>query len=67
MTNQIQKEIGDNVKLVNTGIISAKDTKIFLEENNLENDLNNIGSQKFYVSDDFKNFKDNAKFLGIEI
>lgn len=67
LSNQIQKEIGENVKLINAGSISAKDTKKYLEENNLANDLENIGKKEFYASDDFDTFKENAKVLGIDI
>ena len=67
LSNQIQKEIGKNVKLINAGSISAKDTKKYLEENNLANDLENIGKKEFYASDDFDTFKENAKVLGIDI
>lgn len=67
LSNSIQKEIGENVNLINAGVLSAKDTKKFLEENNLANELNNVGTQEFYVSDDFASFKENAKVLGIKI
>lgn len=67
LADQIQKEVGENVKLINAGSASAKDTKEFLKENNLENDSNNIGTHKFYASDDFETFKENAKILGINI
>ena len=67
LETQIQKEIGANVKLINVGKESAKDTKKFLKENNLENSTKHNGINKFYTSDDFNSFKENAKKLGIEI
>ena len=67
LSDKIQKEIGENVNLINAGVLSAKDTKKYLEENNLANDLKNIGTKEFYTSDDFESFKENAKILGIEI
>lgn len=67
LADKIQKEIGDNVNLINAGTLSAIDTKKYLAENNLSNDFNNMGTREFYASDDFENFKQNAKILGIEI
>lgn len=63
----IQKEIGNDVKLVNAGTLSALDTYNFLEENSLLNLNKKIGEQRYYSSDDFEAFKENAKILGIEI
>lgn len=67
LADKIKKEIGNNVNLINAGTLSAKDTKRYLENNNLRNDLNNVGTRDFFVSDDFDSFKNNAKVLGIEI
>lgn len=67
LSKQIQKEIGENVTLINAGNASAKDTKKFLIEHHLENSLDNVGTNKFYASDDFNLFKENAKILGIDI
>lgn len=67
LENDIQKQIGSNVKLVNIGTLSAFDTKKYLEENQLQNDSKNKGKQTYYSSDDFEAFKENAKILGIEI
>ena len=65
--DEIKKEIGDKVNLINVGVLSAKDTKKYLIENNIAANLENIGTQEFYASDDFETFKENAKVLEIEI
>ena len=67
LSNLIQREIGENVTLINPGIFSAKDTKKYLEENNLLNYSNAIGTKEFYTSDNFELFKENAKILDIKI
>ena len=65
--DEIKKEIGDKVNLINVWVLSAKDTKKYLIENNIAANLENIGTQEFYASDDFETFKENAKVLEIEI
>lgn len=67
LANQIQKEIGDNVELINAGTLSALDTLKYLEENSIQNLNRKIGEQTYYSSDDFEAFKTNAKVLGINI
>lgn len=60
LSKQIQKELGENVQLVNAGTYSALYAKDFLIQNNLLSD-NNGGSIDFYSSDDEKYFKEIAK------
>lgn len=67
LANQIQKEIGENINLINVGTLSALDTLKFLEDNNMMNLNRKIGEQFYYSSDDFEAFKENAKILGLEI
>lgn len=67
LANKIQKEIGNNVELINAGTLSALDTLKYLEENEMLNLNRKIGEQTYYSSDDFESFKVNAKVLGINI
>ena len=67
LEKQIAEEMGENVQIINTGTISAQETKKFLFENDLANDETHIGHSEFYASDDFEAFKENAKKLGIEV
>ncbi len=67
LSNQIQKEIGKNVTLINAGILSAIDTKEFLNDNQLANAKENKGKHEFFSSDDFEAFKVNAQKLGISL
>lgn len=67
LAEKIQKEIGENVKLINAGVMSALDTKKYLTKNNMQNLSTQIGTKEFFTSDDFELFKENAKQLGFEI
>lgn len=67
LKEQIQKEIGENVNLIDVGSFSANDTLEYLKLNNMLNDTNHIGTQKFYSSDDFEVFKETAKVLKFDI
>lgn len=67
LSDLIKKEIGESVKLINAGTISAIDTYKYLEKNSLLNLNKKIGERFFYSSDDFDTFKENAKKLGIDI
>ena len=67
LEEQIKEEMGEKVKIINAGKESAKSTKEFLLQNQLANDSMHIGSTKFFASDDFQAFRQNAKKLGIEI
>ncbi len=67
LSNEIQKVIGNSIKLINVGKYSATDTKEFLKTNNMCNDTNRTGSYEYYSSDDFKVFIEKAKKLGFKI
>lgn len=59
----IQKIAGNSVVLIDTGLEEAKYVKEVLENNNLKNDDNHIGTQRFFVSDKAQNFCDVANIL----
>lgn len=59
----IQKAVGDKVTLIDTGFEEAMYVKKILEENDMKNDENNPGAQKYFVSDKTQNFCDVAKVL----
>ena len=63
LKNQIQKILGDSVRIINVGTYSACETFEFLKENNMLNDFVHKGSVEFFASDDFETFKENAKLL----
>lgn len=67
LSQKIQNEIGENIKLINPGVMSATDTQKYLKENGLEAPKNKIGENIFFASDDFNLFKENAKKLGFDI
>lgn len=67
LKEKIQIEVGNDVQLIDIGEYSAKNTLEYLKQNNLSNDTNNIGKIELYSSDDFENFKTNAKKMGLEI
>jgi glutamate racemase len=64
----IQDVIGDNVKLIDSGIASAEVVKNELDRVDLHTNKNSPGNQQFYVSDIPLKFKEVAGlFLGKEI
>lgn len=67
LEEKIQKEIGNDVNLVNAGVMSALDSIKYLKENNMQNLNTENGTREFFTSDDFELFKENAKQLGFEI
>ncbi len=63
----IQKVVGENVKIVNSGYETALKVKEILEKENLLKE-NGIGNYRFFVSDITDNFKETAeRFLNREI
>jgi glutamate racemase len=68
LTNIIQRVIGQNVSLIDSGVASAELIKAELQKLNLLTNLNEPGWQEFYVSDIQVKFKEIAElFLGKEI
>ena len=68
LTEVIQKVIGPNVSLIDSGVASSELIKLELEKFNLISDSGTIGSQEYYVSDIPAKFKEVAElFLGREI
>lgn len=67
LKNQIQKEVGNTIKLIDIGEISAKDSLNYLITNNLQNDSKHSGTIKLFASDDFNSFKENAQKIGFNI
>lgn len=67
LEEKIQKEIGNGVKLINAGVMSALDSIKYLKENNMQNLNTENGTREFFTSDDFELFKETAKQLGFEI
>lgn len=59
----IQKVVGDDVCLVDTGLEEAKYVKEALSLNDTENDKNHIGEQRYFVSDKTDGFCNVANIL----
>ena len=60
LSEAIQKEIGDNIKLINAGYYSALYTREYLDKNKLL--ANNTTTEiEFYSSDNEEYFKEIAK------
>ena len=59
----IQKVAGEGVALIDTGLEEAKYVKEVLERDNLANDENHKGVQRFFVSDKTQNFCTVANIL----
>lgn len=59
----IQKIVGDEVTLIDTGLEEAKFVKEVLEANDIANDINNNGKQEYFVSDKTQNFCTVANIL----
>jgi glutamate racemase len=68
LTKVIQRVIGENIKLVDSGIASAESVKKELDRNNLNTNKYSPGNRQFYVSDIPLKFKELAGlFLGEDI
>jgi glutamate racemase len=68
LSEVIQKVIGSNVTLIDSGVASAEVIKSELEKLHLLSDLSRPGVQEYYVSDIPAKFKEVAElFLGREI
>ncbi len=67
LKQQIQNEVGANVRLIDIGEISAKDSLNYLIANDLQNTPEHIGTIELFASDDFESFKENAKNIGFTI
>ena len=59
----IQGVIGENVKLIDSGIAAAELIKVEIERIGSINDSNSIGSREFYVTDIPKKFKEIAELF----
>lgn len=68
LSEVIQKVIGTNVTLIDSGVASSELIKTELEKLDLLSDSDSVGSQEYYVSDIPVKFKEVAElFLGKEI
>jgi len=68
LTKLIQKVMGPDVTLIDSGTAAALEVEDYLNGIGLRNDSNNIGTHQFYVSDLPAKFKIIAeRFLGTEI
>lgn len=67
LKEKIQKQIGNDITLIDIGEYSAQNTLKYLIDNNLTTDSACIGKIELHSSDDFENFKSNAKKMGLEI
>ncbi len=67
LKEKIQKELGDDIKLIDIGEYSAQNTLAYLKEYSLENVTNHEGKIELHSSDDFESFKENAIKMGLEI
>ncbi len=65
LADVIQEVMGNNVKLIDSGVASAEVIKNMLQKNNLLSESDERGVQEFYVSDIPKKFREEAElFLG---
>jgi len=68
LADVIQKIMGNNVKLIDSGVASAEVIKNMLQKHNLLSDSDERGVQEFYVSDIPQKFREEAElFLGRQI
>ncbi len=68
LADVIQEVIGDNVKLIDSGIAAAEAAKTELDRYDLHSNKYSLGNQEFYVSDIPVKFKEVAElFLGRKI
>ena len=63
LSKAIEKVMGSNVKLINSGTATANAVKEYLENNNSLNNSKNRGNQSFYVSDKPNSFCTIASIL----
>lgn len=61
--DSIKKEVGEDVDIINTGKMVAKEVKDYININNLQNDKNNKGITKIFLTDIECNFINVAKKL----
>lgn len=52
----IVEELGENVEIINTGEMVSKDLKEILASSDMQNDVNNHGNYKIYLTDTETNF-----------
>lgn len=52
----IVEELGENVEIINTGEMVSKDLKEILASSDMQNDVNNQGNYKIYLTDTETNF-----------
>lgn len=52
----IVEEVGENVEIINTGEMVSKDLKEILASSDMQNDVNNHGNYKIYLTDTETNF-----------
>ena len=65
LADVIQEVMGNNVKLIDSGVASAEVIKNMLQKNNLLSESDGKGIQEFYVSDIPEKFREEAElFLG---
>lgn len=67
LQEKLKEVLDKNIKIINVGEYSAKDTLSYLKDNNMQNDASHNGVNKYYSSDDFELFKEMANKLGFEI
>lgn len=67
LKEKIKKNFNCDINLIDVGEASALDTKLYLNENNLNNATSHIGTCSFFSSDDFNDFIQKAKNIGLDI
>ncbi len=66
--NIIQEVVGKNIRLIDSGLATAKFVKNHIESNNLNNSFQNVGNNKFYVTKNANSFVKIANvFLKLDI
>ena len=61
----IEKEIGENTEIIDSGVETARSVKNYLEEFGMLKSGNELGIETFFVSDDSERFKElGGKFIG---
>lgn len=61
--NIIKKEVGENVEIINTGVMVGRKVKQYIYDNNLENNKDHASKTKIYLTDLECNFVNVAKKL----
>jgi len=68
LSGVIQKVMGDDVKLIDSGMAASLEVEDYLNGRGVRNDSNQLGTHQFYVSDLPAKFKSVAeRFLGTEV